>query len=103
MFFLIAYDIEATKLRSKIARCLDKYGKRVQYSVFECELTPRQATKLRTQLEAILQKYRQPADPHTPLPQAQIRFYRLCETCIQRRSLLGDGHIQRDPAYYLVG
>ena len=36
--YLISYDICGDKKRRNIAKELENYGKRVQYSVFECDL-----------------------------------------------------------------
>jgi len=55
MMVLISYDVETIntagqrRLRRTAKACLD-YGQRVQYSVFECEVTPAQWTKLRQRL-----------------------------------------------------
>lgn len=39
--FLVLYDIQSTKLRTKFAKFLKQYGRRVQYSVFEIINSPR--------------------------------------------------------------
>jgi CRISPR-associated protein Cas2 len=39
LLYIIAYDIPDHKRRKKVADLLEGYGKRVQYSVFECVLT----------------------------------------------------------------
>lgn len=55
MLVLITYDVNVTtgtgqrRLRRIAKACLD-YGMRVQYSVFECEVTPAQFTDLKAQL-----------------------------------------------------
>ena len=36
--YLVSYDITSDKRRRKIAKILENYGKRIQYSVFECDL-----------------------------------------------------------------
>lgn len=36
--YLISYDIASNRLRTKLAKKLLNYGKRVQYSVFECDI-----------------------------------------------------------------
>ena len=36
--YIVSYDITSNKLRRKIAKELENYGIRVQYSVFECDL-----------------------------------------------------------------
>ena len=68
---LITYDVNVSggggqkRLRHISKTCLD-YGLRVQYSVFECEITPAQWVDLRGQL---LDIYNQDTD--------SLRFYML--------------------------
>ncbi len=60
MLMLITYDISfdhpqgQKRLRQIAKLCLD-YGVRVQYSVFECDITPDQWVKLKTKLLDIYQ------------------------------------------------
>lgn len=55
MLILISYDVQtssaggARRLR-RVARACRDYGQRVQYSVFECEVTPDQWVVLRGRL-----------------------------------------------------
>ena len=71
MLILITYDVNLTaeqgakRLRQISKTCLD-YGIRVQYSVFECEITPAQWVELK---EALLSIY----DPDKD----SLRFYHL--------------------------
>ncbi|WP_373746445.1 CRISPR-associated endonuclease Cas2 [Neisseria dentiae] len=71
MMILITYDVatndgEAQKRLRHIAKhCLD-YGVRVQYSVFECDITPDQWVKLKQKL---LDTYNPDTD--------SLRFYHL--------------------------
>ena len=38
---LLSYDISDNKLRTKFSRFLEKYGHRIQYSVFEIDNSPK--------------------------------------------------------------
>lgn len=38
MRYIISYDIKDNKTRNRLVRILEKYGERIQYSVFEFEL-----------------------------------------------------------------
>jgi len=55
MLVVVSYDVETTdaggrrRLR-RIARTCQDYGQRVQFSVFECEVTPGDWVKLRAKL-----------------------------------------------------
>lgn len=37
--YVISYDISNDKIRTKIAKELENYGRRVQFSVFECRIS----------------------------------------------------------------
>ena len=51
MHYLITYDISNDKRRTKLATLLDKYGIRVNYSVYECELNQTKFDKLLYEIE----------------------------------------------------
>lgn len=44
--YLVSYDISSDRRRKKIVNILENYGKRIQYSVFECDLDEKRYTKL---------------------------------------------------------
>lgn len=48
---VISYDISSDKRRNRIVKILEGYGYRVQYSVFECDLTPKMMGTLRRRLK----------------------------------------------------
>lgn len=50
LFYIIVYDIPDDKRRKKVSDLLEGYGKRVQYSVFECILTQAKYDELRQRL-----------------------------------------------------
>ena len=50
MLYIITYDIPSNKRRNKVAKLLEGYGKRVQLSVFECELPEKLLLELKTKL-----------------------------------------------------
>ena len=69
MLVLITYDVkteapQGRKRLRRIARACKDYGQRVQYSVFECEVSPAQWTELRARL---LSEYEEAED--------SLRFY----------------------------
>lgn len=51
MRYIITYDISDNKLRNKLCRILEKYGERVQYSVFEFELSDQEFKNLLSELK----------------------------------------------------
>jgi CRISPR-associated protein Cas2 len=67
---VVAYDIENDRIRGKVAKMLEKYGYRVNYSVFECMFTPSQLEKARAAVCRML-------DPATD----SAVFYTVCVNC----------------------
>jgi CRISPR-associated protein Cas2 len=51
--YLIAYDIPDDARRSRIAKKLESYGDRVQYSVFVVDARPARLIRLRRDLELL--------------------------------------------------
>jgi len=77
--YLISYDIDNDKVRNRIAKTLEDHGKRVQYSVFECDITFKQYCEL----------YKKLADHMSGEVEGSIRFYFLCGSCIEKAVVLG--------------
>lgn len=90
MHIVISYDISEDKRRTKIHTILKSYGQWMQYSVFECSLTPTQYTKLRNRLSKLIK-------PETD----SIRFYFLCECCQQKVERIG-GEQVRDATIFFA-
>jgi CRISPR-associated protein Cas2 len=56
IMFLIVYDIQKDKLRTRFAKFLKQFGRRVQYSVFEITNSPRILANIRTEILANYEK-----------------------------------------------
>ncbi len=91
MFFLISYDIEEDKKRNKIAKLLEDYGKRVQYSVFECLIDLEQLKYIKKKAEEIIDKEKD-----------SLRIYRLCENCQKLIEIIGEGEVSKDLDFYII-
>jgi CRISPR-associated protein Cas2 len=92
MFILVSYDIPDDKRRTKIAKVLKDYGERVQYSVFECDLTAKQIGKLLKELQAAMSE-----------TEDSIRAYRLCAQCVKEIKALGQAKPPaEEPVVYIV-
>jgi CRISPR-associated protein Cas2 len=89
-YMVICYDISDDKKRGKVANILEDYGKRVQYSVFECKLDDKTFTEL-------LDKLKPFANGND-----SIRVYQLCESCLKRVIILGSSEIEQQPKFFLV-
>ncbi|MBN2093470.1 CRISPR-associated endonuclease Cas2 [candidate division KSB1 bacterium] len=90
MFCIISYDITDDKIRTKLAHRLKDFGKRVQFSVFEADLKPKELTKL----TGVLDKVKLEGED-------SIRVYQICQSCLERIKIWGIGEITQDKPYYL--
>lgn len=79
--YLVSYDISIDKERTKIAKLLEGYGKRVQYSVFECCLPGERYRELYQKLMEIICLGKD--------EEANIRIYPLCKNCEELVSIIG--------------
>jgi CRISPR-associated protein Cas2 len=52
--YLIAYDVPDDKRRTRLAKKLQTYGDRVQYSVFVADVRPAALVRLRSAVEGII-------------------------------------------------
>jgi CRISPR-associated protein Cas2 len=52
--FIATYDISDNRQRTRVARVLDRYGTRLQFSVFEVWLDPDELVELRRQVGPLL-------------------------------------------------
>lgn len=77
-WLVISYDVTDDKRRTKILKTLEGHGRRVQYSVFECDLRPDVLEKLVRRLEKLIDA-----------GQDDVRIYPLCENCLGKVQMLG--------------
>ncbi|MCS6775412.1 MAG: CRISPR-associated endonuclease Cas2 [Chloroherpetonaceae bacterium] len=54
MQYLVAYDIPDNGRRNRVARCLLNFGRRLQLSVFTCDLETRDFLRMCRKVEALL-------------------------------------------------
>lgn len=73
MFWVIAYDIADDKRRGKVVKVLEKYGERVNLSVFECMFTS-------VQLEKVKKTIAQQIHP----VEDSVIYYPLCVECFSK-------------------
>jgi CRISPR-associated protein Cas2 len=93
MLYIISYDISNDKRRTQVAKILDGFGQRVQYSVFECDLTASQYAILQQRLNAVLH----------PDDGDNVRTYRLCAACITTITSIGSGPaVETSPDIYVI-
>ncbi len=91
MFVVVSYDIPDDTRRLKVMKTLKDFGSHVQYSVFECDLSPKQFSRLRNRLKKIVEP-----------KEDDVRFYFLCETCMRKMRRLGRRIEPVRPEFYLI-
>ncbi len=77
-FLVVSYDIPSNRRRYKVMKTLEGFGTRVQYSVFECNLKPREAEELHKRLRKLVGN------------EDSVRFYFLGAEDVKRIERLGD-------------
>lgn len=77
-FYVVAYDIPSDRRRTKVHKVLSGFGQWTQYSLFELFLNDKELVLLQNKLERLL-------DP----TQDSVRFYPLCQGCLQRVETVG--------------
>lgn len=68
---LLSYDISKDRTRTRFSKFLDKYGRRLQYSVYEIRNSPRVLQNIRTKIELEYSKQFTGAD--------SIVIFQICE------------------------
>lgn len=91
MFLLVSYDICNIKRLPKVAKLMEAYGVRVQYSVFECDLTERQLLEMKRRLKRLMKP-----------EEDSVRFYRICESCREEITILGQGKVSENAWYFIT-
>lgn len=77
--YIISYDITSNKLRHKIAKELENYSVRVQYSVFECNLDKDRYNEVYAKLVRLMDG----------VEEGSIRCYEICQTCEKKTRVIG--------------
>ena len=88
---VVADDVADDGRRDRVAKALEDFGVRVQYSVFECVLGRAEYRRLR---EALASRINFAEDT--------VAFYRLCRGCGARVRRLGRPPPDPDPQFVLL-
>lgn len=91
MIFVVAYDIPDDKRRTRMRKTLLGFGTPVQYSVFECDLSPRELGRLKKAVLAVMR----PAEDN-------VRYYQLCGSCARRVDVCGGEPLAERKEAYIV-
>lgn len=79
MRYVVSYDIQSDKIRRKLAKLLEGYGVRIQFSVFECKLTDKKFKKL----------YKEIFKLTSGKDEGSVRFYSICKNCEDKIVTIG--------------
>lgn len=92
MLVVVSYDVPEDRRRGRIAQALQDFGgERVQLSVFECYLTPRNWTRLQERLGKIINP-----------DEDSVRLYRLCDNCRENILFLGCAAPIEEPGLRII-
>jgi len=82
VLIVVSYDIADDRRRSWVAKTMEDYGRRVQFSVFECFLQEDRLQKMKTTLAKFMN-----------LSEDSVRIYRLCRKDRETIEVLGKGTV----------
>ena len=84
-FCVVAYDIKEDRKRARVSKILEKYGIRVNFSVFECMFTDIQLLQVQEKIKKILDKRSD-----------TVIYYPICVNCYTK--IIINRHIAKRPA-----
>lgn len=91
MYVIVSYDLSDTKRRTRLAKILKNYCRRMQYSVFEGELTAHQLEDLIRHIQTVIKQ-----------KEDSVRIYRICSACKEKTVIFGPGDLYRDPEVIII-
>ncbi len=91
MLVVVVYDIPHDKRRTKLSNFLEGYGRRVQYSVFECFLSLEEMRRLFEKSKKLVK----PSEDN-------VRFYWISQEAVERVLTIGSVEPTSPPKYYVI-
>ena len=91
IFIVVAYDISSNRRRFRLVKLLKKYGRRANYSVFECRIKKQNINRLKKEIRQIIDGR-----------EDSILYYPLCRSCIERRQSEGFRKIMKKKPENLI-
>ncbi len=82
MLVVVSYDIPGDRTRLKVSKTLSGFGRRRQYSVFECDVSEARYRELKRKIDALI-------DRETD----SVIFYRICGACRGEIEIFGRGEL----------
>ena len=91
MLVLVVYDIPDDKRRLKLSNFLEGYGRRVQFSVFECFLT---LDEMRQLHDKVKKRVKSEED--------NVRFYWISRDAVSQVLTIGSLPPTEPPSFYII-
>lgn len=91
MLVVVVYDIPDDKRRTKLSNFLEGYGRRVQFSVFECFLSLEEMRELYQKVQRLVKP-----------DEDNVRFYWISEEAVSRVLTIGAQGPEPPPKYYVI-
>ena len=91
MLVLVVYDIPDDKRRTKLATFLEGYGRRVQYSVFECFMDLQE-------MKPLYEKLQRRVKPE----EDNVRVYWITRDSFEKALSIGSPPPEEPPDFYIV-
>ena len=89
---LVAYYFTNTKVRSKFSKFLKKFGRRIQYSVFEIRNSPRVLTNILKEIELVYKMKFKKTD--------SVLIFPVCEGC--KKKVIRYGYAANEESEVLI-
>ena len=76
--YVVAYDIQDDKRRTKVHKVLKGFGEWTEFSLFECFMTKKELLQMRAKL-----------DKHLDARTDRVRIYTICDVCLGKIETVG--------------
>jgi len=91
MTYFFCYDVVDAGRRNQISRLLEKFGLRVQKSVFQCDVPQLKADEIKKALLSIIVE-----------KEDSLLFYPVCGDCMRKVYLTGDKKLLQDEGFEIL-
>lgn len=91
MQLVLVYDIPDDRRRARLFKTMKRFGTPVQYSVFECDLSPREIVRMEKAVRAVIEA-----------SEDNVRCYRLCRYCSETAQMFGGQPLTQKRKVYVV-
>ena len=91
MYVVVSYDIVGDRTRTLVMKRLKNFGRRVQLSVFECDLDEQAFARMKRGVEALIDR-----------KVDAVRYYRICHGCKSHVMISGWGEIMEEEGFEVI-